>query len=763
MKFRITQQLFFLLFFPLYFLFIIFGDSSWSYLIAAAICATFFVAREHVKFHKTSLTTGITLVLISIFATQLISVVLSVNIPYSIVQYFWYAFSALCFLFFLFLDEKWISADEIKEGLVFVGLGLSCIVFLLLIFPQLGMILSPMSILAPTYGHSHTSIYLLLVSPLAWEIYTKQKTSRIHIASVLIINFALLTTFARLNIFLFFVLLIGLGLFTLKEKKGKPSKVWLVLLGVSSVVVTIFFFTTFRHTVIPEQLCRIPALQHKLCKPIHQEPRPVYWKQAVNGIKEKPWFGWGAGNVPVVSRKYKQEAYYFSSFSHNSYLQFLVELGVVGSFPVFIILGYVGYLAVRQLWSSKNSELKSQSFVAISVILFLVDGVFDFNWSFNSIWLLFILLLALFLKSQSRQLQQKGKTASYPIVLMYRGLTLGIWLWLTAILLSSFLWVFGNTSASILVFPFHFERAKEVLKHDELSVVNKQFIFDLYRNEPEIIHLQYKQATQFADLNEYYDRILELEPLNFKLRIKKIELYSTEQQWQEALREVLKFNALFPTERALNTVPEDYREVLARQVIEVGNRLWYEDPQLSAKFFVAIYNLYPWTLSHTTIAPLEDPRKFSAQHVHAVADQMHPGWLWKYRETLAAWYFEQTKLALKEERWLDVQRYFEQTVQYDRTLRFPLWDLSSFTLQQKYRSVYRQQQLVQIEEVLSTWKSIYESSKANDSEDDVSRQYRLGLATAFAEYSDLLLPINPLSADTAYQFTLELEKGAAEE
>jgi O-antigen ligase len=762
-KFRITQQLFFLLFFPLYFLFIIFGDSSWSFLIAATICTIFFAVREHLKFYKTPLSTGVAAVIVSTFAAQLLSVVMSVNIPHSAVQYFWYAFSGLCFLFFLFLDEKWISIDEIKEGLVLVGVALSCVVFLLLVFPQLGTIISPMSILAPTYGHSHTSIYLLLVAPLAWELYSTHKRSVINTASMLVISLALLTTFARLNIFLFFILLIGLGLLTLREKNIKFSKVLMLLLTASSAVVMLFFFTTFRHNFIPEQLCSIPVLQNKLCKPIHQEPRPMYWKQAVDGIVEKPWFGWGAGNVPVVSRKYKQEAYFFSSFSHNGYLQFLVEHGVVGAVPLFIMLGYAGYLALAQLWSLRSTGLKSQHFLSISILIFLVDGVFDFNWSFSSIWLLFTILFALLLKTQYVELKQKNKAISYSMVLIYNSLTLGIWLWLAAVLLSSLLWVAGNTSTSLRVFPFHVERVKVALEQEKLFALDKPFILELYASEPEIVHLQYRQATRFADRNEYYDRILALEPLNYKIRIEKIELFIRERKWQETLQEVLKFNVMFPTERALDTVPETYREILAQQVIEVANRLWYEDPELSAKFFIAIYNLYPWTLSHATIAPLENPGKFPAKNVHAVVDQMYAGWLWKYRETLAAWYFDQTGLALKEERWSDVQKNFEQTVQYDRTLRFPLWDISSVTLQKKYRSLYQQKQLAQIEEVLTTWKSIYQSSRPGNGEKNVSRQYRLGMATAFAEYSDMILPTDPLAADKAYQFTLELERGAVEE
>ena len=723
----------------------------------------FFAAREHLKFYKTPISTGTSVVLISILVTQLISVVLSVNIAHSAAQYFWYAFSALCFLFFLFLDETWLPIDAVKEGLVVVGLGLSCVVFLLLVFPQLGENLSPMSILAPTYGHSHASIYLLLVTPLAWGLYRKKTRSALHTVAVIAIGLVLLTTFARLNIFLFFIFLVFLGAHRLREKKLKFSKVWVTLSAATTVVVAVLFLTTFRHDAIPEQFCRIPGLQNKLCKPIHQEPRPMYWKQAVVGITEKPWFGWGAGNVSVVSKKYKQEVYYYSGFSHNGYLQFLIEFGVIGAFPIFIILGYAAYLAVTHLLSVSKSGLKTEHFLSISILIFLVDGLLDFNWSFSSIWLLFTLLLALLLKTRFVQLNQKHHALSYLIVLIYKALTLGVCLWLVVVLFSSTLWVFGYTATSLRVFPFHFQRAKTALVHDQLSGAEKQFILHLYRNEPDLIHLQYKQATRFADRSEYYDRLLDLEPLNYKIRIEKIELYITEQRWQESLQELLKFNQLFPTERALTTVPETYRDVLSQLVIEVANRLWFEDPKLSAKFFLAIYNLYPWTLSHATIAPLENPSKFPANDIHAVTDQMHAGWLWKYRETLAGWYFEQTKRALKEERWQDVQKYFAQTVEYDRTLRYPLWDISSVTLQQKYRSAYQHQKLAQVEEVLSTWKGLYQSCTPQPGEIDVSRRYRLSLATAFAEYSDMILLTEPAEASEAYQFSLELERGAVEE
>lgn len=130
--------------------------------------------------------------------------------------------------------------------------------------------------------------------------------------------------------------------------------------------------------------------------------RTTHWIHAFNMIKDNPFFGYGYFSGVRYTATYSYEAYKnygfeFSTFD-NSYLDLLVSVGFIGSFP----LVYYYILSIKKLKSIivyykctiyKPILLFAYIFVFLSMVRALMAPVFPFaHW--NLLIILYILILA---------------------------------------------------------------------------------------------------------------------------------------------------------------------------------------------------------------------------------------------------------------------------------------------------------------------------------------------------------------------------------
>jgi O-antigen ligase len=114
-------------------------------------------------------------------------------------------------------------------------------------------------------------------------------------------------------------------------------------------------------------------------------------------FKDHAWLGTGAGSYEVAFSPYR-DADIVRKISHteNDYIEFLIELGVIGSLPLLIVLVAGLHSQVRLLGGLAHPFERGIAFGCLSgTISLLIHGTADVNLQIPSNALLFILLLAI--------------------------------------------------------------------------------------------------------------------------------------------------------------------------------------------------------------------------------------------------------------------------------------------------------------------------------------------------------------------------------
>lgn len=115
------------------------------------------------------------------------------------------------------------------------------------------------------------------------------------------------------------------------------------------------------------------------------------WQNAINMIKEKPWFGWGVGAFENI--------YGDGYYTHNLILEVLVELGCIFGILFLTIL----IIKIFKLMSSKDRALKMLSILFLAMVFpkLLLSSLY-----YKDIW--FWGLIALILKYGKKELKNEN-------------------------------------------------------------------------------------------------------------------------------------------------------------------------------------------------------------------------------------------------------------------------------------------------------------------------------------------------------------------
>jgi len=105
-----------------------------------------------------------------------------------------------------------------------------------------------------------------------------------------------------------------------------------------------------------------------------------YYLDALNGISEKPFFGWGIGNWKIQSIQFAKDRikeYQVPYHTHNDFLQMGAETGLIGAIFYLIIFLFPFYFLSKKIISDFNSN-QIYFFLLLSIIVFLFDSNFNF-------------------------------------------------------------------------------------------------------------------------------------------------------------------------------------------------------------------------------------------------------------------------------------------------------------------------------------------------------------------------------------------------
>ncbi|OAB41818.1 O-antigen ligase family protein [Paenibacillus antarcticus] len=202
----------------------------------------------------------------------------------------------------------------------------------------------------------------------------------------------------------------------------KMASLWIPVGSVVVVgLIAFLFIGTSARNILPDnvstRLGNINFQQHSVLE------RLTFYKDAMKVVKDYPVMGAGGGAWAVLYEKYQNNPY-TSRQAHNFFLQYLVEVGILGfiifmSFLIFIFYKYIrGYIR-------ENEEGRESHFLYLILTLsILLHSILDFNMSYVFMGILVYLGLGGMaavmeskpLRFQHLRLRGSGVSALYSLV-----------------------------------------------------------------------------------------------------------------------------------------------------------------------------------------------------------------------------------------------------------------------------------------------------------------------------------------------------------
>lgn len=187
-----------------------------------------------------------------------------------------------------------------------------------------------------------------LAIPLGWCLY-RSRGRRVYLTGWAVAIPALLLTQCRTA-----VVAVLAGALWLAARSGMRRLVALtVLIGVGAGL--------YSRGVVPH-LAAIDSLASRFSTVDEMDPlsgRGSVWADAIDAWKHEPLIGYGFAAGPAVAREqYAQGAATAAVYIiHNSYLQWLLEVGLIGAIPMLVLLSSLVTIATRSSIDSMGSGL----------------------------------------------------------------------------------------------------------------------------------------------------------------------------------------------------------------------------------------------------------------------------------------------------------------------------------------------------------------------------------------------------------------------
>lgn len=194
-------------------------------------------------------------------------------------------------------------------------------------------------IVATNESHNHLGDLLGLGMICTFFLYINEYRLRYLLLNIFIIPFYILS-FSRSSYIALMGTILIYGLFVTPTFK---KMLCVIFIGwfLTLLIILVSQKTPFNDFFLINKMQSMLVKNASLYPRKLAESRYNYFIDALNAIKERPFFGYGIGNFSYASQKY--ETQYYSGTSHNIILDNLVESGVLGVSIFLIGIIYVFY------------------------------------------------------------------------------------------------------------------------------------------------------------------------------------------------------------------------------------------------------------------------------------------------------------------------------------------------------------------------------------------------------------------------------------
>nr|WP_154894952.1 O-antigen ligase family protein [Paenibacillus xylanexedens] len=166
----------------------------------------------------------------------------------------------------------------------------------------------------------------------------------------------------------------------------KGASLWIPLGSVLlAIIAAVLLLGTSVRNILPDSIStrleNINFQQHSVLE------RLTFYKDAAKVIANYPLIGAGGGAWTALYEKYQNNPY-VSAQAHNFFMQYLVEVGIIGFIIFMAFILYIFYQFVRSYLRRDESERESHFVFFIMSMTILVLSLLDFNMSYVFIGML---------------------------------------------------------------------------------------------------------------------------------------------------------------------------------------------------------------------------------------------------------------------------------------------------------------------------------------------------------------------------------------
>jgi len=369
-------------------------------------------------------------------------------------------------------------------------------------------------------------IFLIYVIDNSTSFYRKLFLKALEIIALLAV-IVLQSRFGIISIF---------GIYFLYLMLMKSSRKMIVL----SILISTVFFLYFNNNNFQNKIEKNYTFQN-LSEDNSVKQRLSFYKLSINLFKQKPIVGNGLGSwkyKSIESKSSKTSSVFIPYYSHNDFLQILMEAGLVG---LFIYLAFF-LLVLKTLF--KNRDSKSFIPLIIALILVTANSLINFPIHRTQEYIPFIICCSFILRKKEFEIKGK-KSNMLPVVII---------LLIPSLVLSNYEYRSLKFQGKLMK---DYESNNFSLSLNEIKKINYQ-LPNLASN---VVPISTYLSRYYFNEKEYYESI---RLLNYSLDLNKFDLMSNELMLKSYIFTNQNYKAYNLAKDLIDRYPEnrDYSNIL---------------------------------------------------------------------------------------------------------------------------------------------------------------------------------------------------------
>jgi len=252
------------------------------------------------------------------------------------------------------------------------------------------------------YWHNQMAGFIVLLVPLLLSLFLLTKNLYFKFISLLAIFvslFALVLTYSRGGWISLLASLVLFFAFSFKKIKSHIKPLFITL-----AIFIIVTFIVIKPVGVGKTVQSIKSELSSQTRSVSGNLRTTVWQNAFKIIKDNPIFGVGPGAFGSSYYRYQNVPWLYAKNTHNHYLQYAAELGIIGFFLFAAVILSALFRVFRER-KRLGDERRHPLLLGVIAALFgsAFHALIDVDWTRISLYSIFWLLLAVLFANLTRK------------------------------------------------------------------------------------------------------------------------------------------------------------------------------------------------------------------------------------------------------------------------------------------------------------------------------------------------------------------------